>query len=287
MHRPDPLTIVRIERSRPLRKVRVLTVFAALFLAGCAGLWGSRSDHPGEAVRPRAISRQEWESERSHIRYGYPSLRGRFVYRQTYVAAVDPETKNPSWIAFRLDPSAVDDGTATRPEIHADPLMLKGERSEPIDYQGRTQVPGRLLPSVTGRKEAQETETSYLSAYVPMEPSVDASLWPALLSHLRAHGSGQRPVHVIAGPAYLGEPQWIGPSRVQIPSHLFAVAYWGSVADRDLVVAAYIVPNAPYSPVLLDRFAVSVDHIENLTDLDLFPELDDDTESALEGQWPG
>lgn len=286
MHRPDPTAIVRIERSRTLRWAGALTILSALFMAGCAGLWGSRSDHPGEAVRPRAISRQEWESERLHIRYGYPSVRGRFVYRRPYVAAVDPETKNPSWIAFRLDPAPIDDGAVEPLETRADPLLLKGERSEPIDYDGRAQVPGRLLPGIAAPDVAQATEASYLSARVPMEPSVDASLWPALLTRLKSYGQDLRPVHVIAGPVYLGEPQWIGPSRVQIPSHLFAVAYWGSVADRDLVVAAYMVPNAPYSPVLLDRFAVSVDHIENLTDLDLFPELDDETQSALEGQWP-
>lgn len=268
-----------------MRWARALVMLCALFLTGCAGLWGSRSDQPGEAARPRTISRQEWESERLHIRYGYPSTRGRFVYRNSYVAAADPETKNPAWIAFRLEPASARFG-ADPGAPSADPELLKGERAEPIDYEGRPWVPGRLLPAPSVEGSVRTAGSAYLSTHLPMEPSVDGSLWPALLSRLTSYAKGGDPVWVIAGPVYLGEPQWIGPSRVQVPSHLFAVAFWGSAADGDLVVAAYMVPNAAYSPVHLDRFAVSVDHIENLTDLDFFPDLGEEVESALEAQWP-
>ncbi|MCG3176062.1 MAG: Nuclease [Candidatus Omnitrophica bacterium] len=265
--------------------LRAVTLGTALFLAGCAG-WGWRpASGPGEAVRPRVVDRQEWESEKAHLRYGYPSLDGRFVYRPGYVLCADPQTKNARWIAFSMSatpPPTPDPKRVLRP----DPELLKGERSETIDYENRAYVAGLLVPETSPAEgPAAMTERAYLSVRAPLDPSVAASLWPSLLDRVRTIGRG-REVRVCVGPVYLGELQWIGPSRVAVPSHVFAVAQTGSAADGDLTIAAFMVPNAPYSPIHLDRFAVSVDHIENLTDLDFLPDLEDGLESAVESQWP-
>lgn len=87
-----------------------------------------------------------------------------------------------------------------------------------------------------------------------------------------------------------GRQRKIGPNKIWVPTHFYKIIL-GYDFDGTLLTWAFLMPHRiPVLPGKVVDYAVSIDSVETLTNLDFFPDLPDDIESDLESSvntnWP-
>jgi endonuclease G len=147
---------------------------------------------------------------------------------------------------------------------------------------------GHLFPnylaSVCYGREAQEA-SFLMTNIVPQNPDLNRGSWRLLEERVGfdyRHDYGE--VHVLTGPYFnsSGNHRFIG-GKVLIPD-----GYWKVILVENrkgkMDTLAFMLPQdaSPYTPV--GHYLVSIDEIEAVTGLNLFPELTDKMESTLESK---
>jgi len=172
---------------------------------------------------------------------------------------------------FRID-SLVSSGTA----VQADYFLVDTNQSGQKTYNGFGYDRGHLAPSADFRWSAKALSESYLySNMSPQDPLFNREKWAELESILRGYViSEKRPLYVITGPVLTENLPSIIKSKnnVSIPE-LFFKAIYDPVGQ---ITQAFLMPNK-YCKLYLRKYAVSVDSVERLTGLNLFPNLKDST----------
>lgn len=234
--------------------------------------------------------------ERNNWIYGgYPSqgfqLFGRVTELENigYTVGYSDAMKNPLWVAYRLfDVPKLESGP--RPGFKRD--LRTQAKVLATDYTHSGFDRGHMAPNygiATRYGRIAQKETFLMSNVIPQVPSINRYLWKNL-EHRVAEQYGRyfSEVWVVTGPVFEKPIQKLD-SGVPIPSH-----YYKIIADEregTLRVIAFLIDKnmKPYSR--LKTQLVSVDHIEQLTGLDFFPDLGEEDQETLESEaasrlWP-
>jgi len=181
------------------------------------------------------------------------------------------------WVAYLYTPGGPRQSRRYRGGFTADP-RLGPEGPAPADYVGVGRLGldrGHQAPDASIRRfgpKAQK-ETYYLSNITPQYQRVNRNIWQELESAIREWAGKSDTVWVVTGPVFNAgrDTQWLGRRRIAVPHAYFcAVRRTGTTG-----LLALLVPNARngYSWADAPGFLVSVDSVEKLTGLDLFPRL--------------
>ncbi len=207
-----------------------------------------------------------------------------------YVVGYSESMRNPLWAAYRI---------FDVPRLHSG----KRESRFSVDARTRAQVAhndythsgydrGHMAPNygiATRYGPEAQKETFLMSNIIPQNPVVNRHLWKDLEHRVaRQYGCYFGEVWVITGPVFQGKIKRLD-SGVPIPS-----AYYKIIVDEhggELRVLAFLVEERcpPYTRI--KTRLVSIDEIEQVTDLDFFPDLPAEIETKLESQkatrlWP-
>jgi endonuclease G len=136
--------------------------------------------------------------------------------------------------------------------------------------------------------EAQK-ETFLMSNVIPQNPIVNRHLWKDLEMRVaRRYARYFGEVWVVTGPVFQGKIRRLD-SGVPIPSHYYKIIV--DEHNSELRALAFLIEERcpPYTRI--KTRLVSIDEIEQITDLDFFPDLPDDAEAELESEcatrlWP-
>ncbi len=139
---------------------------------------------------------------------------------------------------------------------------------------------GHLAPDaaikVFGR--AAQKETYFLTNIIPQFANTNRFIWSALEDKIRRWAGRNDTVWVVVGPLFYPNHDtfWLGTHNIPIPHATYCVAG----RRRPPEVLAFIVPNDSIRRTGRDlpKFLVSVDSVEKLTALDLFPGLPESLE---------
>lgn len=207
-----------------------------------------------------------------------------------YTVGYSESMKNPLWVSYR---------------IFDVPKLESGKRKSrfSVDARTRAQVShsdythsgydrGHMAPNygiATRYGPDAQKETFLMSNIIPQTPGVNRYLWKDLEMRVaKRYGRYFHEVWVVTGPVFQGEIRKLD-SGVPIPS-----AYYKIIIDEhrdELRVLAFLVPRKlpPYTRI--KTCMVSIDEIEQVTDLDFFSDLPDVIEAELESEkatrlWP-
>jgi endonuclease G len=207
-----------------------------------------------------------------------------------YVAGYSESMRNPLWVTYR---------------IFDIPKVSYGKRQSRFSVDTRTQAQvshndythsgydrGHMAPNygiATRYGPEAQKETFLMSNVIPQNPAVNRHLWKDLEMRVaKRYGRYFGEVWVVTGPVFQGEIKKLE-SGVPVPS-----AYYKIIVDEhrgELRALAIMVPRyvPPYTRI--KTCLVSIDEIEQLTDLDFFPGLPADVEAELESEratrlWP-
>ncbi|MFA6931157.1 MAG: DNA/RNA non-specific endonuclease, partial [Lentisphaeria bacterium] len=229
-------------------------------------------------------------SDESFVYGGFPrENRGRnqrFLQRlrnRGYWVGYDERLRNPAWVAYRLFEVQGMAEILPRPDsFFPDERTLIQVQSE--DYTGSGFDRGHMAPNFAiarcyGR-EAQE-ETFLMSNIVPQRHALNAGLWKTLeMREAINYPARFREIWVLTGPLFRSDMPKVLPSGIPIPDAFYKI-YLDELNGK-IRATAFLFEQDDNSKEALGKRLCSIDHIEKLTGLDFFPELDEAVQQELE-----
>ena len=190
----------------------------------------------------------------------------------------------PKWTAHIVLPDIMKGSLARIDTFKPDP-DVKGRTDLFDEYWNSGFDRGHMVPSADMRWSQKALEATYLySNIAPQKAEMNREAWADLEDWGRRYVHyAQEKVYIVTGPVIQeGLPTLNTPTtieKVSIPAYCFKA--FADLDGADKKAIAFVMNNGPADKNLLS-YAVSVDSVERLTGLDLFPALDDATEAAIE-----
>lgn len=192
---------------------------------------------------------------------------------------------NPLWVVYNIHPVAADAAHYKRPQRFSEDWRTINRVSHD-DYLKSGYDRGHMAPNYAISrlygKQAQ-LDTFLMSNITPQRPKLNQKLWQRLeqaeIDYFTRLG---KEVWVITGPVFDGDTERLKNAwNVEAPDAFYKIYALPNASGTPKVLAFLMPQNVKgYEP--LDRFVTTVDHIEALTGLDFFKDLDDSLENRLE-----
>lgn len=216
-----------------------------------------------------------------------PARTLRRLTNRGYVVGYSDAIQSPLWAAYRVwDLDRIPE-PPPRPDRFAVDRRTAA-RVRPEDYSGSGYDRGHLAPNFAIATrfgvEGQE-ETFRMSNIVPQKHALNAGPWKELeLRAATSYPARFREIWVMAGPVFGTSPIRLH-GVVPVPESCWMVLL--DEHEGRLRTLAFVFPQDAPADAPLSDYLASIDRIEALTGLDLFPELPDAAEATLEAKTAG
>lgn len=194
--------------------------------------------------------------------------------RYTFLYA--PSCKVSRWVAYKLTRSDVS-GEASRSDAFREDALLEmygWPSATHADYKGSGYDRGHLLPSADRTSSAAANRATFLySNMAPQLPKLNRGAWKLLEEHLRKQSADYDTLYIVVGALLDDELPTIG-SGVAVPALFFKAVV---LREADAFTGeAYVMPNDAerLAGHGYADFEVTMDSVERLTGLDLFPAIE-------------
>ena len=216
---------------------------------------------------------QEGETYLHHLAYG-------FVYNETHEQA--------KWIAYCLTKKEASGIIERSDNFEEDPLVKSGTATDG-DYAKSGYDRGHLAPAADMRWSIQSMEESfYYSNMSPQLPAFNRGIWKKLEEKVRDWAVALDSILSGTGPILSPNLPTIGTNKVSVPAYYFkAIVDFKGPKSKGI---AFVFPNQG-SKLPLMEFAISINELEKLTNIDFFYQIEDKLESTVESTvcktcWP-
>ena len=193
-----------------------------------------------------------------------------------------------SWVAYELTSNETVSVTERNDKFLTDPAIPSGSATT-SDYAGSGYDRGHLAPAADmGWSVQTMKESFYFSNISPQLPGFNRGIWKKAEEQVRNWAREYGSVYVATGPVLEKGLPVIGPNQVAVPNYFYKVILRCRPSDTSAI--GILIPHAS-STESLTSYYVSVDNIENVTGIDFFHQLPDNTEAREEktcnhGEWP-
>ncbi len=207
------------------------------------------------------------------------STTGTVVGHQHYTLSYNEPYEQAEWVAYVLKKDHLTTQTRKRPYFMEDP-KIKTKSADWRNYKGSGYDRGHLCPAGDRRfSEQAYNETFYTSNIVPQDKDFNAGVWNRLEMQVRQWARTYGDIYVITGGVLQKGLDTIGEEDVAVPHYFYKIVARGDAKSMKMI--AFLLEgkenNAP-----LRSYAVSVDQIEEMTEIDFFQDLPDDVEAKWE-----
>lgn len=211
------------------------------------------------------------------------ALGDQLVQHQFYSASYSTKHKNPEWVAYELTSSRLrSPEVERRGSFKSDPAFSGEAKSS--DYTKSGYDRGHLAPAhdMNFSEKAME-ESFYMTNVSPQNPDFNRGIWKKLENRVREWGEKEGRLYIVTGPILRkrlsSRTEKIG-NDVSVPREFYKVILDYQSPQKKGI--AFIFDNEA-SDKPLYRFAVSIDEVEERTDIDFFPKLPKSEQQVLEG----
>lgn len=185
------------------------------------------------------------------------------------------------WVEYHLTREHLVGEKAERGNnFRVDPAVHTGS-ADPKDYVHSHHDKGHLCPAADmAWSEATMSESFYMSNMSPQEPSFNRGIWKHLEEQVRKWAQNYGSLWIVTGPVLEKDLPVIGhENKVAVPEEYYKII--ADLSPHHEKMIAFLMPNQG-SHEALQRYVVTVDSVEKITGIDLFPVLNDSLENALE-----
>lgn len=219
------------------------------------------------------------ERDKDNLSITEPSSKGEIVHHTFYTLSYSEENEQSEWVFYKLTSDMLL-GTQQRTEdFRSDPLVKTGS-AQLIDYSGSGYDRGHLCPAADMTISfTSMSESFYLSNISPQVDSFNRGIWEKLESATRNFARTEKEIYIVTGPVFKNNKGTIGTNNVTIPGFFFKVIY----APLNNKMIGFILPNEKGTKNI-EKYAVTVDSVENITNLNIFPELSLEIQNDLESK---
>lgn len=210
----------------------------------------------------------------------------------------NPDWKVPFWVGYRLDADQLKGKANRRGDFRIDPDLDAGLQATGEDYQGSGFDFGHMAaPSDFRADRLSNSETFLMTNIAPQTPALNRAAWRRIEQEIRHIVTPATDVWVYTGNIVSVQEADLSVRRIGEAGDVHVPAYcWKAVlvtkknSAEVLGVYGFLVANVFGGlPNRSAAFAVSVDHLEELTGLDFFGAIEDGAEEELEARvsgWP-
>ncbi len=198
-----------------------------------------------------------------------------------YTLSYDEEYEVPYWVAYSLTREEVSTQVAERNDNFREDKSIPTGSATLNDYKKSGYDRGHMAPAADFRwSEDALNDTFYLSNMCPQLHSFNAGIWSDLESAVRSIAYDEGEIYVVTGPVLTDGPyNTIGENKVAVPKYFYKVIL--DYTEPEIKAIGFILPHEKSSEPLA-YYAVTVDEVEKVTNIDFFPLLPDDIESIIE-----
>ncbi|MDO5571426.1 MAG: DNA/RNA non-specific endonuclease [Bacteroidales bacterium] len=199
-----------------------------------------------------------------------------------YIVSYNGDWKIPNWVAYELTAKETNSIVKRTNKFIVDP-NVKNNSAQNSDYSKSGYDRGHMAPAADmGWSETTMKESFYFSNMCPQVPSLNRGIWKNLEDKCRDWAIRDSAILITTGPINIGAKNTIGKNKVLIPSHFYKVIV--SPFGRKAKGIGFIIKNEG-SLESIKKFAVPIDSIEKLTEIDFFHLLPDSIEESVESNY--
>lgn len=204
-----------------------------------------------------------------------PVHSGTLLQNQSYCVDFDVKRRIPSWVYYHLEYLETET-KYTRPKFRHDNRVVDCPRHE--DYTNSGFDRGHLKPAADSKSSDQIFKNSFLMTnVVPQNPTMNQGIWKRVENQFRDWSMEFHGIHVITGTSP-NSSRTMQNTDIAVPSFLWKAALR---LQPDTMCIAFLVSNESING-RISEFLVSVDSLESLIGLDLFHQIPDNREQAIE-----
>ncbi len=258
------------KRNLLLKLLIILVILVILFIVFCY-------------ITPKEVSLvKEYEKGEKipYLELPEPIPGEQIVSHTGYTLSYNEKYEQPSYVAYELTKDEVLGQYSRADNFRADPEIITGSATL-SDYRNSGYDRGHLAPAADFKwSEEAMDDTFYLSNMSPQAPQFNRNIWADLEAVVRTMAYDNNSIYVVTGPVLTDGPyETIGKNEVAVPKYFYKVIL--DYEEPELKAIGFILPNEG-SKEPLEKFAVSVDTVEEVTGIDFYPRLPDEDELLLE-----
>ena len=196
-----------------------------------------------------------------------------------YTLEYSEEAEQASWVAYTLTKDQLTETNLSRPYFEIDPAVKTGA-AHWRNYKNSGYDRGHLCPAGDRRFNTQAYNETFLTSNIsPQLQEFNGGVWNRLENQVRDWARRYGELTIITGGLLKDPVDKIGEEEVYVPSAFYKILIRKDASG--FTALAFLIPHSE-SDQDLKAFVVTIDAIEELTELDFFPQLDDATEAQLE-----
>ena len=251
---------------------KVLFIILILVLVGIVVFIYWKSKQPSASVKKKT------EVAKSHTK-PVNQENYQIVKHKYYTLAYSEKNEQPAWVCYSLTKKHVGGKEPRSNNFIPDP-MVSTKTADDIDYNKSGYDKGHMVPAadMSWSVDAMK-ETFYFSNISPQVPSFNRGEWKKLEEKVRGWAQEFDSVKVYAGPVFKSNIERIGPDSVTVPGYYFKVV--AIFKNSTFSSIGFIFPNKKVTNPLYN-YAVSVDSVENFSNLDFYTYLPENVEEKME-----
>lgn len=210
------------------------------------------------------------------------------IHHTGYIVSYNKDLKLPNWVSYELTREETKGKEKRSNRFITDPLV-KGLIATNADYARSRYDKGHMAPAADMKWSPQAMEASfYFSNICPQHPQLNRRGWKKLEEKIRDWAIADSAIIIICGPIITKQPKTIGKNKVAVPQQFFKVVL--SPFAKPMRAIGFLFNNRQ-AVEPLSTYAVTIDSIERLTNMDFFAPLPDEIENKIEAeanyfQWP-
>ena len=199
-----------------------------------------------------------------------------------YTVSYNSDWKIPNWVAYELTKTEVEGVVPRKDNFMPDPEVSYTETATTNDYKNSGWDRGHMAPAGDMKwSEQAMKESFYFSNICPQNNNLNSGIWKDLEEQVRGLAKQKGNIYVVCGPLVSKQPKTIGGNKVAIPDAFFKALLQNDNGNWH-AIAFMFANESGRKP--LSTYAMSVEDLQMITDIDFFPALPDSIERKIESQ---
>ncbi|QLE78667.1 DNA/RNA non-specific endonuclease [Francisella sp. Scap27] len=197
-----------------------------------------------------------------------------YLCRDGYVVGYNYQTKQASWVAFKLTKSKVANKLKRKDRFKEDSDVPFVYRATLSDYSKSGYDRGHLASYASMDFSQKSADESFLlSNMSPQKAGLNRQGWERLETDERIWANMYDSIYVYTGPIYKKQKVYktIGYNKIAVPDYYFKIIY---VPSKNKAIA-FVMPNARVNKTKIANYRTSIKDIESRTGLHFLTNIDD------------
>jgi endonuclease G len=254
-------------------KVNTILIVTGFIIAICLAIWQADNS---------PLPDNNFSIEKIEIPAKIPGRQEQIIEHIGYTVSYNSDWKIPNWVAYELTKEEAEGVMPRGNNFIPDPEVSYGMSATTDDYKNSGWDRGHMAPAADMKWSKQAMKESfYLSNICPQNKNLNSGVWKDLEEQGRGLALEKGNIYVVCGPVVSKQPKTIGHNNVAIPDAFFKVLLQNDNGNWSAVAFMFANENGRK---LLSTYAMSVEDLQIITDIDFFPALPDSIEERIESQ---